>query len=817
VHALDDLRSDVSFGVRSAMKTPMMTAVLVATLALGIAATSVTFSLVNGFFIRPLAIQDPDRFVRIYTLSANGQYATISYPDFADIRDLRGVFDGALAEEPAPFSMGVAGSYERVWGELLSDGYFQLLGVRPAEGRFFAPDEESIGGEAVVVLSHGLWTQRFGASRAALNTTLLLNGRSFRIIGVAPRSFHGTTLGLLSDLWVPALRERAVRADQLRERRGSRAFFGFAKLQPGVTVAQARGAVDALAGRMQRDYPDTNAGVRFAVLSEAQGRIFPTLRGTFVGAAGVVAAVALVVLLLACVNVAGVLLVRAAARRAEIGVRLALGATRGRIVRQLLTEAGILAVAAGAAGVALAWQATRLMTAVRVTIARGAPIAVDVGADARVLAFSAVVTIGTALLFGLAPAVDASQADVIASLKDGGRRAGGARARMRHLLVAVQVALSMALVAGGGLFLRSLQHARQIDLGFNPDRLVTTSVDISLRGDAAAESTLFWVRAIDAVRRLPRTESASLAARLPLDLGITTQRLAPEGYVPPPGRGWPSIEFATIDTNYLRTLGTPLLAGREFTERDTAASPPVAIVNEVVARQFWPDTSAIGRQLVNDSGRRVQVVGVAGLSKYFSIGEDPRPYVYFPLRQGGGARAMTIVARAAGGDTASYLREIDAAIRRIDPIVPLYDVTTMAGRVAMSMAPVRGGAAALAIVGIVALALTALGLYGVVGQTVAQRTYEIGVRRALGAQDRDVARLVMSQAVGLVVAGIVAGLTAGLASGRLLQRLLYEVDAADPVVFGIAPLILVAACAIAAWVPASRALRIDAAAALRSE
>jgi predicted permease len=814
---LDELRRDIAFGLRGWLKMPALTAVLLATLALGIAATSSTFSLVNGFFVRPLAIQDPDRFVRIYTLAANGQYSTLSYPDFADMRELRGVFDGALAEEPAPFSMGVAGSYERVWGELVSEGYFQLLGVRPAAGRFFAPGEDSTGdGDAVAVLGHGLWTRRFGASRAALNTTLLLSGRAFRIIGVAPASFHGTTLGLVSDLWVPALQERAVRADRLRERRGSRAFFGFAKLRPGTTVAQARGAVDALARRLQQEYPDTNTGLRYAVLSEAQGRIFPTVRGTVAGAAGVVAAIALVVLLLACVNVAGVLLVRAASRRAEIGVRLAVGATRGRIVRQLLTEAGILALAAGAAGVALAWQATRAMAAIRVTIARGAPIAVDVGADARVLAFSAVVTMGTAILFGLAPAFDASRADVIASLKDGGRRAGGSRAGMRHLLVAVQVALSMALVAGGGLFLRSLQHARQIDLGFDPDRLVTTSVDISLRGYAAAESNQFWARVVDAVRRLPRTESASLSARLPLDLGITMQRLAPEGYVPPPGRGWPSMEFATIDTSYFRTVGTLLLEGREFTERDTAATPPVVIVNEVVARQFWPETPAVGRYLVNDSGRRFQVVGVAGLSKYFSIGEDPRPYVYFPLRQGA-ARAMTVVARAAGGDTASYLREIDAAIRRLDPIAPLYDVATMADRVAMSMAPARGGAAALAIVGIVALALTALGLYGVVGQAVAHRTYEIGVRRALGAQDRDVARLVMSRAAGLVLAGIAAGLAAGLASARLLQRLLYEVDPADPVVFGVAPLILIAACAIAAWVPAARALRINAAAALRSE
>ena len=813
----DQLRTDLTFGVRSLLKTPLVTAVLVATLALGIAATSVTFSLVNGFFIRPLAISDPERFVRIFNLSANGQYSTISYPDFLDMRELRGVFDGALAEEPAPFSMGVAGSYERVWGEVVSDGYFPLLGVRPAAGRFFAPDEESAGaGEPVAVVSHGLWTRRFGAGRSALNTTLLLNGRTFRIVGVAPASFHGTTLGLLSDLWVPAAHERAIRPDEIRKSRGERSFFGFARLQSGVSVEQARAAVDTLARRLQRDYPGSNSGVRFAVLSESEGRIFPTVRGSVLGAAGVVVAIALVVLLVACLNVAGVLLVRAAARRTEIGVRLALGATRARILGQLITEACLLSVTAGAFGVALAWQATRLMTAVRVTIARGAPIAVDVGVDGRVLAFSVIVTMATVLLFGLAPAFEASQADVIAALKDGGRHAGGRRSRRRHVLVAVQVALSMTLLAGGGLFLRSLQNVLEIDLGFNPDRLVTTSVDLSLRSYTPVEGNRFWVRLLDEVRRLSRTEAASLSARLPLDIGITMQGIAPEGYQTREGRGWPSTEFATVDTGYLHTIGTPLLEGREFVESDTVSAPPVIILNDVLARQFWPNASAIGRHVVTASGTRHEVVGVARRAKYFSIGEDPKPYAYFPLRQGA-ARAMTVVARASGGDPSSYLREIGDTIRRLDPIVPLYDVTTMAERVAMSRAPATGGAAALGLVGVVALALTALGLYGVVGQAVAHRTYEIGVRRALGAQDRDVAMLVVAHAMGLVIMGIAGGLAAGLGSGRLLQRLLYGVDPADPVVFGVAPVVLIVVCALAAWGPTWRAVRINAAAALRCE
>jgi predicted permease len=376
--------------------------------------------------------------------------------------------------------------------------------------------------------------------------------------------------------------------------------------------------------------------------------------------------------------------------------------------------------------------------------------------------------------------------------------------------------VSMALLAGGGLFLRSLQNARHIDLGFNPDHVVTSSVDVSLRAYSPEEGNRFWQRLLDGVRRLPRTESASLSARLPLDLGISMQMIAPEGYQPPEGRGWPSTEVATVGTQYLRTLGTPLLEGREFTDRDTASSPKVIILNDVLAHQFWPNESAIGRHVVNASGLRYEVVGVARRSKYFSIGEEPKPYAYFPLLQGA-ARAMTVVARASGGEAATYLREIGDVVRHLDPVVPVYDVTTMAERVAMSMSPTTGSATALGIVGVIALALTALGLYGVVAQTVAHRTYEIGVRRALGAQDRNVAWLVVGQAMALVVLGMVGGLGAGLGSAHLLQRFLYGVEAFDPLVFGLAPLVLIAMCVLASSLPTRHALRISAAAALRYE
>jgi predicted permease len=809
---------DATFGVRNALRTPTTTAVIVCTLGLGIAATSVSFSLVNGFFIRPLPVRQPERFVRLYNAYARGvPYFTFSYPDFVDMRALGDVFADAVAEQPEAFSLGIAGPSERVWGELVSDRYFTTLGLRPAFGRFFLPDEESVaGGEAVVVLGHGLWTRLFGRRPGAVNDLLAINGRTFRIVGVAPDGFTGTTVGFVADLWIPVTLESRVRPSATRTNRGLRGWFGMARLKPDASVDQARAAVAILASRLQREYPDTNTGVGFTALAESEGRIFPMLRGSVLGFSAVTIIVAALVLVIACANIAGLLLIRASARRTEIGIRLALGATQVRIVAQLLTESAILSLAGGVLGLGLAWQLTRFLTAVRVTIARGAPISIDVSLDARVLAVSGLIVVVAGLLFGLTPALEGSQADLITALKDG--RSNGARGRgwSRSVLVGTQIAVSMVLLAGGGLFLRSLQHARGIDLGFDPSGVVATSIDTSLRGYSAATSNAFWQRLREAVRRLPQTESASLAARLPLDLGISRTTLGAEGYMPPAGQSWPMTEFTRVDTDYFRTMRIPLVEGRDFTEYDTERSPDVVVLNDVIARQFWPTArSVVGRHVVTPAGDRYEVVGVARRSKYFSVGEDPKPYVYFPLRQGA-ARTMTVVARASG-DPGAYLRQLVQRIRELDPVVPVYDVTTMSERVATSLAPATGGATTLAIVGALALILTALGLYGVVAQTVGRRTYEIGVRRALGAQDSDVVWLVMRDATALVGLGLCCGVGLGLGSGHLLRAVLYSVDTADPVVFGIAPLVLVVVCLAAAWVPTWRAVRINTATALRYE
>jgi putative ABC transport system permease protein len=815
---IDRLRSDVAFALRTHAARPGATLVIVCTLALGIAATSVSFSVVNGFFVRPLPIHEPERFVRLYNSYKRADpYFTFSYPDFVDMRALRDVFVGAVAEQPEAFTVQIGGVPERVWGDLISERYFTVLGLKPAVGRFLADGDESPqGGEPVVVLGYGLWRRAFGGRPDVVGARLLVNGRTFRVIGVAPERFTGTILGFVADLWIPASAERQIRAREERTERGYRGWFGMARLQPNVGITQARAALDALAERLQRDYPGTNAGVGFTALPESEGRIFPLLRGSVLGASAVTTVVAVLVLIIACANVSGLLLVRATARRTEMAVRLALGASRRRIVAQLLTESAVLAAAAGAIGLALSWKLTELVAAYRLTIARGAPVSVDVTLDARVALSSALVIVAAALIFGLMPALEAARSDVIPALKSAPASGGSSRAWLRTALVALQIAVSTMLLAGCGLFLRSFAHARQIDLGFEPDHVITASIDLSAHAYSDAESRTTWRRIIREVRQMPGVEAASMAARMPLDLGLTRMELGPDGYQPTPGQAWPQTEFARVETDYFRTMRIPLLDGRDFSDRDRDESPAVIIVNDVVARQFWPKApSAVGKTIATPGGERFAVIGVARRSKYFSIGEEPKRYVYFPLQQGA-ARTMTIAARVAG-DPGGRVQALVARLHAIDPLVPIYDVTTMAERVAVSMAPASGGAAALAIVGLLALVLTSLGLYGIVAQTVSRRTYEIGVRRALGAQDRDIATLVLGSAMALVIGGLAAGLVAAFGGARLLRTLLYAVDAGDPIVFAVTPAVLVGVCAVAAALPTWRAIRISAARALRYE
>jgi predicted permease len=809
--SVDSLRRDLAFGVRTHSRTPIVTAIVVATLSLGIAATSVAFSLVNGVFLRPPPFQEPDRFVRVYHHTGSAaQYLPISYPEFDEIRKLEHIFDGALVEEPVPLALRIADSSERVFGEIVSEGYFPLLGIRPALGRWLSGEEDRAG-EAVAVISDGLWKRRFGGSANAIGRDIRIDGRPYRVIGIAPPGFGGTILGFSSDLWVPLASSPNWRGMQTE--RSNRGLFAMARLAPGVDIGRARAAVDLLAARLQRDYPTSNSGVRLVTFAESEGRVFPTFRKEAIGASALILVAAFLVTAIACANVAGVLLVRAEARRPEMGVRLAVGASRVRIVAQLLTEAAMLSVAAGGLGLALAWQATRLVSTTQVTLARGAAVGLDIGMDWRVLAVSVGVTALTTVLFGLAPALETSRQDLLAILRKSAP-AAERRSWSRWTFLSAQIAVSMVILACGGLFIRSLQHAREADLGFDPANVVTTAVDVRASDASPDDRRRFWTRLIEAIKRMPQTESASLTYRPPLELGMVVTSVGPDGFTPARGQAWPTTEYCAIEPDYFQTLRTPFVEGRDFTASDIESESQVVILNDVLARQFWPNESAVGKHIVTPDGTRSEVVGVVRRSKYLFVGEAPKPYLYVP--QNGGAEALTIVARGSG-DPLGYLQAIVKTVLSYEPNAALFDVGTLQGRVDKALAPTTGAASSLGIIGLMALGLTALGLFGAVAQSVGRRTFEIGVRRALGARDSDVIRVVGRETLVLIIGGLATGSIVALGASRALQSWLYDVNPADPLVFGLAPGVLVVVCLAAAWIPIRRALRLSASTALRHE
>ncbi len=816
MNLLQGIWNDLAFGARTQLKSPGVTAVAVLTVAFGIGANSFVFSWVNSLLLRPLPVEEPERLVRIYSEYASGpQYFTVSYPDYVDIREAQTVFSAVLVDRPVPVSLRAGGRNERVWGYLVSANYFSMLGVEPALGRFFNAEEgRTPGAHPVAMLSYGLWQRWFGGSRSVLGETLILNGRHFVVIGIAPENFHGVNLGLLPDLWLPVMMEgQLVPGGDTLDKRGNRGYFVMGRLQPGVTVEKARRALELLARQLQDSYPNTNEGIRFVALPEAEGRIHPMVRGGFLGFSGVLVVVAILVLLLACANVAGILLIRAEARRKEIGLRMAVGGSRGRVVRQLLTEGAFLSLLAGGLGLALTWVAITVLLSIE--LPTDVPIFIDLRLDRPLLGFCFVVALLTGILFGLAPALQASRADLVRVLKDSGSTPGLRRSRLRNTLVFVQIAVSTTLLIGAGLFLRSLQKAHEIDLGFNPQGVVMASLDLSLQGYEVAEGKRFWLRLIDRLSSLSGTQSVSLASTVPFELNITRISIAPLGYQPPRDSGLPSIDFAVVDRDYFETLGIPILDGRDLGDEDDDGSPLVAIVNDVLARQFWHDGRAVGKRLVNREEVAFEVVGVVRGGKYLTLGEEPKPYLYLPFRQSS-RLAMTVLVRGSG-DPSALLREVRQEIHAMDESLPQYNVKTMREHLTVALAPTTLGATLLGIISIIALTLASVGLYGTMAYAVARRTYEIGIRRALGAQNRDVIWLVVRQAMVLVFIGLASGILLSLGATWVLRSLLYGVQPADPVAVGLASLVLLVVSSIACYIPARQATEIEAVSALHQE
>jgi putative ABC transport system permease protein len=814
---LETYLQDARFAVRLLRKSPLFTITAALSLAIGIGANTAIFSFANALLMRPLpGLADPDRLVDLGRTTRGQGFDTVSYPYYRAVRERATTLSGiyAIHLEPRPMSLGGRAEAERVYGTLVSGSYFPTLGTRAVVGRLLQDqDDVTLGAHPVTVISYKLWERRFGTDPAIVGQTVILNSHPFTVVGVAPRGFQGTTL-LEPDLWITLsmLSEGAPRmTPRLFTERSMVWLVMGGRLKDGVDIRQAQGELTTIASALEREFPDNyrDRGIAVAASALVPGRI-----GYVASFLGLLMIIVGLVLLIACVNLAGMMLARAVARRREIAVRLAIGAGRGRLIRQLLTETLMVFAAGGAAGLLLSIWLTSLLF--RMLPELPFPIALDVTTDWRVVGFAAIMCLAAAVLSGLAPALQASRADVVPALKTEGLDSGSSRMRLRNAFVVGQITMSLLLVIVAGLFFRALQHATSIQPGFDVEHVDTISLDVSLAGIKDGSEDVFSRTLLQRVRALPGVESATTAIDLPLDggrMGLGGLRLpgAPTD-APPLFADW-----NVVDTDFFKTMRLRLVRGRDFDDTDTRMSPRVAIVNGSLARRMWPDRDPIGERLVSQNPEEkfeLTVVGVADDAKLVSLGGTPEPYIYVPMSQQPMSR-FSLLVRTSG--PASSVPQVRALLRELNPSLPITVALPLTDVTAIGLVPQRIAAAVAGSLGFVSLVLAAIGIYGVTAYAVSRRTREIGIRIALGADRRRVLSLVLRQ--GLVLAGI--GVTIGVVLAgvgtQLLESLLFGVRGLDPMTFlgacGLFALVTLAA----SYFPARRAARVDAMSALRSE
>ena len=813
---------DLRYGIRMLAKTPATTMVAVFALALGIGANAAIFSGVSAFIFRPLPVPEPDQLVRPMETADHGSSDSFSYPDFADYRDQSTVFEGLVAEDLVQAAIGTQNQNDVIWGQVVSGNYFDVLRVRPILGRGFAPDEDkALGASPVVVVSHNLWQQRLGSDPQIVGKTVEMNSRTFSVIGVAPESFKGSKFGLALDFWVPMMMAPELRHDpEILSERDSHWMNVLGRLKPGVTRAQASAEMSAIAQRLNQAYPTFRASnLRVTVLTEIDGRWDEAATIIKSGSAIAMAIVGLI-LLIACANVANLLLARAASRRKEIGVRLALGASRGRLIRQLLTESLLLSLLGGGFGLLLAYWVTGLMQGFIPVLPYNLLndfFALDRGA----LLFTLVVSLSTGLIFGLAPAWHASNPEIVPVLKgDANAGQAGKRRRftLRNSLVVAQMALSLVVLVCGGLFIKSFRNAQKMDPGLQPKGVLLVSLNPELVGYDEERTKDFFNRLVARAGGLPGVQAASVARLIPLgDNSNSSRPILKEGETLAPGSAGRDILNNVVSPGSFKTLQIPILAGRDFDERDRKGVPRVVIVNERMAQMLWPGESAIGKHIFigANSPDAIEVVGVVKTGKYRSLAEDPRPYYYSAMAQRGSS-GMTLMVRTSG-DPSALVGAIRSEVQAIDRRVPLFAIKTMSEHMSWALwAPNMAATLALAF-GVVALLLSAVGLYSVMAYIVSQRTREVGIRMALGARRADVMRLITSEGMKLAAIGVAIGFVLSLALSRVLSSVLIGVSAYDVTIFIIIPPLLAMVALVACLVPARKATRVDPLVALRYE
>jgi macrolide transport system ATP-binding/permease protein len=810
------LIADIRYSFRSLLKNPGLTLAAILSLGLGIGANTTIFTWVQAVLFRPIPLAADPSSIRIAAMqNREGQSRSWSYPNFVDFRDRTKMLD-IVGQDDQTFNIAVDDTAERAWGALVSGNYFEVMGIRPAAGRFFtAKDDVTPGGHPVAVLSYANWQRRFAGDPTVIGKRVTINNTPITIIGVAPEGFIGSFLGVSSAAWVPMAMQKEMMGGDRMNQRGNGWFQSIVRLKPGVSAEQAQAEASSIMAQLEQEYPDFNEGRRLRIVQTWEA---PFGAGTVLAPLlGVLSVLVALVLVIACANVANLLLSKAVSRRREVAVRLSLGASRTRLIRQLLTESFLLAIVAGITGVVMAYWTMDVIMAFVPPV--DMPIDLGLRMDTTTLLFALGVSMVTGLVFGLAPALQASSNQTINALKEEGRSGSGGRTtgRLRNALVVAQVAVCLVLLVGATLFLRSFIAAQSLSPGFDASHVVTASMDMFPSGYTGDRHREFQRRAIEAVQAVPGVESAAFGSRLPLGFGgNNSTSVGVEGYVPRENEEI-VINYSTIGPNYFETMGIPIRQGREYNDTDTLQSPRTLVINETMAKRYWPEGKALGGK-IRLGQNLAEVIGIVADSKYSSINERPLAQLFFPVSRSETSTLRLFVKTA--GDPAPLVAEVRNAIRGIDATLPVYDARTLNEHMQIAVFAQRMAANLLGAMGVLALLLAAIGLYGVMAYAVSQRTQELGIRLALGASPGSLLGMIVGQGMKLTVIGLAIGLAIALgAFGSIgaVRSLLPGISPMDPITFVTVPIVLGSIALLASWIPGRRAGKVDPLVALRYE
>jgi predicted permease len=820
---------DVRYAIRMLTKNPAFSFVAILSLALGIGANTTIFTVVNAILLNPLPVKDISRVVEVDTVdtktrvtAANATKLGMSYVNFQDYARQTPQLFSAMTCVVGPFPLTWSGGAEprQLQGQMVSASFFDLLGLRPAAGRFFLPDEDTkLGGNNVAVLSYSLWVNKFGANPNAIGQVLTLNATPFTIVGIAPNGFKGTfTFNNAEEIWVPVSMYPQMLAGFFKDNFNTRRFLAtvvYGRLKDGVSITNAEAALKTIAAGLESAYPRDNAGRSIALTPLAEAAVGVNQRGQITLAGGLMMGIVGLVLLIACVNLANLLLAQAASREKEIGVRAAMGASRGRVIQQLLTESLVLASLSALAGLAIAYIGRSILWSFRPPFIRDSDL--DLGFDSHVLLFTLSVALLTAVLIGVAPALKAARPNLIEVLKVGGRgnTVGWASSPFRSMLVVTEIALALVALVGAGLFVRSMQNAQRIDPGFESTKLFMFNFDLGALHYDEGRGQQFFRAAIERAKTSPGVESATIADAPPL-IPAFSRTIFPEGQDEASGYRGTLAQVNDIAPTFFETLRIPLVAGREFTDADRAETKQVVIANEAMAKHFWPNENAIGKRFHfhGDAGLR-EIVGVVRNTVENNFGEEPQPVAYLPLSQNYAPAAILLVRTSGRPET--VISSVRSQVQQLDSNLALTNVQTIGEVIDQGLWAPRMGAALLAVFGGLALILAIIGVYGVLSYSVNQQIREIGIRMAMGAQTGRVLRLVVGQGMRLAGAGLILGLLVAFAAMRVLGSLLFGVSAHDPLTFAAVSLVLALAAVLACYIPARRATKVDPIIALRYE